>query len=416
MSDTYQLKKIILIDSFWAGKTVLLDLDGHINLSGTNGAGKTTFLRLIQLFWGERPSNIVGGTGSKKGFIEYYLPRNSSYLIYEYQRPLKQICHVMIQSDGRGAKYRFIDAPYNQEYYIAENSIPRDSASVTQLYRKEAEPSKLMGVDDYCNIIQCQSVSSGKKWLRPLQSRFAMASAPITHIEKVISSVIKKIGDFDTIKQMLIDISRDKLSQNLLDREQDKAPFQLNKNDIDAWLADLNAVHELEDKREDFDILLQTISTLKDTLNELSHLHGLALREHKSRQAELTAMSQSLTELKQQRVQLENDYEQQLEPKQAQLRECNKLIDDLDFKVQNLEKQKLDYEQQDAEGFAIKASLLTQYQQQQKDIKEEIDALENESKQINLLYEKQLSNIAILIKYNNSILNQANKDLTALNN
>lgn len=45
---------------------MLLDLDGHINLSGTNGAGKTTFLRLIQLFWGERPSNIVGGSGSKK--------------------------------------------------------------------------------------------------------------------------------------------------------------------------------------------------------------------------------------------------------------------------------------------------------------------------------------------------------------
>jgi ABC-type phosphate/phosphonate transport system ATPase subunit len=85
MSETYQLKKIILIDSFWAGKTVLLDLDGHINLSGTDGAGKATFLRLIQLFWGERPSNIVGGSGSKKGFIEYYLPRNSSYLIVTIQ-------------------------------------------------------------------------------------------------------------------------------------------------------------------------------------------------------------------------------------------------------------------------------------------------------------------------------------------
>lgn len=52
----------------------------------------------------------------------------------------------MIQSDGRGAKYKFIDAPYNPEFYIDENSIPRDSASVTQLYRNEAEPSKLMGL------------------------------------------------------------------------------------------------------------------------------------------------------------------------------------------------------------------------------------------------------------------------------
>ena len=171
-----------------------------------------------------------------------------------------------------------------------------------------------------------------------------------------------------------------------------KAPFP-GFSAIDAWLADLNAVRELEDKREDFDALLQTISILKDTLNELSHLHALVLTEHKSKQTELTTISQSLTELKQQRDQLEKDYEQQLDPKHAELREVNKHIDDLDFKVQNLEKQKLDYEQQDAESFAIKASLLIKYQQQQKDIKEEIDALESESKQINLLYEKQLSDL-----------------------
>jgi hypothetical protein len=46
-----------------------------------------------------------------------------------------------------------------------------------------------------------------------------MAAAPMTHIEKVIGSVIEKIGDFDTIKQMLIDISRDKLSHRLLDHD-----------------------------------------------------------------------------------------------------------------------------------------------------------------------------------------------------
>jgi len=163
MPDIYQLKKIILIDSFWTGKTVLLNLDGHINLSGTNGAGKTTFLRLIQLFWGERPSNIVSSTGSKKGFLEYYLPRNSSYLIYEYQRPKQQTCHVMIQSDGRAAKYKFIDAPFNKEFYIDENNLPRDSSSVDRLYRATVETSNLMSVDDYCSVIQCHKRIAAKK-------------------------------------------------------------------------------------------------------------------------------------------------------------------------------------------------------------------------------------------------------------
>ncbi|MDP3904218.1 MAG: ATP-binding protein, partial [Methylococcaceae bacterium] len=364
MSDHFQLKKIILIDSFWAGKTVLLNLDGHTNLSGTNGAGKTTFLRLMQLFWGERPSNIVGGTGSKKGFLDYYLPRSNSYLIYEYQRPHQQVCHVMVQSDGRGARYKFIDAPYNKEFYIDESDFPRDSGSIDRLYRSTAETSKLMGVDDYCSVIQCHQVGSGKKELRPLQRRFAMAATPITHIEKVIGSVIEKIGDFDIIKQMLIDISRDKLSHNLLDQEQEKNPFQLNKQHIDAWLADLNAARELEANREDFDELLQTIAALKDTLHELSHIHYLALLNHQKTQSEITAIAQRIDHLKSQREQLQQTHEQQLAPKIDQLSELKVQIKQLDFEIQSLEEQKLDYEQQDAESFAIKGALLEQYQQQ----------------------------------------------------
>ncbi len=393
MSDTYQLKKIILIDSFWAGKTVLLDLDGHTNLSGTNGAGKTTFLRLMQLFWGERPSNIVGSTGSKKGFLEYYLPRNSSYLIYEYQRPNQQTCHVMIQSDGRSAKYKFIDAPYQEDIYIDENNIPRDSSAIDRHYRAEAETSKLLAVDDYCSIIQCHHVNSAKKWIRPLQRRFAMAHTPITHIEKVIGSVIEKIGDFDSIKQMLIDISREKLSHNLLEHEQDKAPFQLNKQHIDAWLADLNAAREIEAKRDDFDGLLKIVASLKDTLNQLSHIHALALSQHKTTQTELSTCEQSITELTTQRKQLEKDYEQQLEPKHAESRELKKQVADLDYQIQALEEQKQDYEKQDAESFAIKGSLLDQHIQQQGSIRDEIEALESKSTQIKSLYEKQLTDL-----------------------
>jgi hypothetical protein len=393
MSDNYQLKKIILIDSFWAGKTVLLDLDGHINLSGTNGAGKTTFLRLIQLFWGERPSNIISSTSNKKGFLDYYLPRDSSFLVYEYQRPNQQVCHVMVQSDGRAGKYKFIDAVFEKSYYVNEHNIPRKSADIDRLYRSSVETSRQMSVDDYCSVIQFHQVNSSKKWIRPLQSRFAMAASPITHIEKVISSVIEKIGDFDTIKQMLIDISRDKLSHKLLDNEEDKIPFQLNKQHIDAWLADLNASRELEAKQDDFDHLLVTASALKETLAELSHIHYFTRQHHSTTQKELKETLKLLDSLKQKRTQLKEQHEQQLEPKEDELRALNLKIKDCEFEIDSLEKQKLDYEAHDAESFAFKGSLLDQAIQDQKTIKAEIEALENESKEITQLYESQLTEL-----------------------
>jgi len=394
MSDSFRLHKIILIDSFWPGKSVLLKLDGHTNLSGTNGAGKTTFLRLMQLFWGERPSNIVGGSGSKKGFLDYYLPRGSSCLVYEYQRPHGQVCHVMVQSDGRGAKYKFIDAPYRQDFYIGENGLPRDSHSIERHYKTlNAEASRFIAVDDYCSIIQCHQVSSGKRWLRPLQQRFAMGFAPMTHIEKVIGSVIEKIGDFDVIKQMLIDISRNKLSQTFLQNEDEQQPFQLNKQHIDAWLSDLTAAREIEAKRGDFDELLQTIGEYKETLKTLSHIHALALDSHKAGLKEKDALEQSLRELNEQRDRLQQEHDSQLDPKTDELIECNERRKELNYQIDALETQKLDYERQDAESFAFKASLLEQHVERQVKIKGEIEALESKTQEIKAYYEKQLDEL-----------------------
>jgi hypothetical protein len=366
MSTTYQLKSIVLIDSFWAGQTVLLNVDGHTSLSGTNGAGKTTFLRLMQLFWGERPSNIVGSTGSKKSFIDHYLPRASSYLIYEYQRPFGQVCHVMVQSDGRTARYKFIDAPYERDCYIDENNLPRDSAAVERQYRlnKPVETSRIMGVDDYCSVIQHHH-NSGKKWIGALQRRFSMASSPVTHMEKVIGAVIEKIGDFEVIKQMLVDISRDRLSQNLLDQEQRRNPFQLSKSHIDGWLADINAARALEARRDYFDELLQAAEKLKDTNSELSHIHFLACSSHKTAQTELEKGIELINEAKSKLQQLGLDFVRQQEPKKEALRQLNEQIKDLDFQINALEDKKQQYEQQDAETFAIKGALLGQYIEQQ---------------------------------------------------
>ncbi len=393
MPNCYQLKKIILIDSFWPGKSVLLKLDGHINLSGTNGAGKTTFLRLMQLFWGERPSNIVGGSGSKKGFLDYYLPRASSYLVYEYQRPHEQTCHVMVQSDGRAAKYKFIDAPYRQDYYINENGYPRDSQSIERFYRGTAEVSKFVAVDDYCSIIQCHLLSGGKKDLRLLQNRYAMAASPISHIEKVIGSVIEKIGDFDVIKQMLIDISRGKLSQVFLQNEDEQQPFRLNKQHIDAWLADLNAAREIEAKRADFDRLLQTVAELKQTLKWLSHLHFLVQGQYKHCQQEAEALGNSLKELSRQRDQLQQAHKQQLEPKEDELIEANSRLRDLSRQIEMLEAKKQDFEEQGAESFGLKAAKAEQYAKERQDIQAELEALEHKAQEIKRFYEKQASEL-----------------------
>ncbi len=167
----------------------------------------------------------------------------------------------------------------------------------------------------------------------------------------------------------------------------------VNKQYIDTWLADLNASKELEAKQDEFDRLLLTIAAFKETLSELSHIHYFARQHHQLTQLELEKISKTLAALKVQQKQLKETHEQQLDPKEDELCTLNNAIKDCEFAIQALEDQKTEYEQQDAESFAVKGSLLDQILQQQKANQLEIDALESKSKEIKQFYENQLSEL-----------------------
>lgn len=49
-----QLTKIVLVDSLCDGLIAELRMDGNTSLNGTNAIGKTSFLKLIPIFFGHR--------------------------------------------------------------------------------------------------------------------------------------------------------------------------------------------------------------------------------------------------------------------------------------------------------------------------------------------------------------------------
>ena len=87
----HQLRRIIAIniknpsDSNPSGRISELDPRGGVLAVGDNGVGKTTFLRLIPLFYGATPSQVLKGSG-KASMIRHTLPDPSSAVAYEYER------------------------------------------------------------------------------------------------------------------------------------------------------------------------------------------------------------------------------------------------------------------------------------------------------------------------------------------
>ena len=87
----HQLRRIIAINILNpitgspSGRISELDPRGGVLTVGANGVGKTSFLRLIPLFYGATPSQVLKGTG-RTSMIKHTLPDPSSAVAYEYER------------------------------------------------------------------------------------------------------------------------------------------------------------------------------------------------------------------------------------------------------------------------------------------------------------------------------------------
>ena len=288
--NAYKLLRIILIDSFWKKQVNELDLTGHTQLEGTNGAGKTSLMRLLPLFYGMRPSDIVSKVDQAKNFADYYLPRDTSLLVYEYQRPYGQTCMVLASSDGRAVHYKLIDSSYDSALFIKDkkrlpiNEIERSYRSVG------AFCSSFLAVDKYRQVIQ--NLRSGRKIkdIRQLQGRFAFGDAAIPHIDKVVNGTIEKNLDFDAVKRMLVEIASDHLARNNMD---EKEQISLNKEEISDWLADIQASRAIQKVANKITLWQTDFGSIDGLLIKLQHLHFEIIHHQQKLQVKQTTYNEN---------------------------------------------------------------------------------------------------------------------------
>lgn len=68
-----KLLRVILIDSLCRGEIVEVKADENTCLTGTNGIGKSTFLKLIPLFYGAPAGRMVRKGTNTTSFADHYV-------------------------------------------------------------------------------------------------------------------------------------------------------------------------------------------------------------------------------------------------------------------------------------------------------------------------------------------------------
>jgi len=421
----YSLLRIIIIDSFWQGQVNELDLTGHTQLEGTNGAGKTSLMRLLPLFYGMRPSDIVSKVDQAKNFADFYLPRESSILVYEYARPFGQKCQVLATSDGRGVHFKFIDAAYDSQNFIASTAgskaKPFTINEIEKNYRnKGKESSKFLGIDKYRQVIQ--NLRSGRKHkeIRLLQNRFSFSEQACPHIDKVINGTIEKNLDFEAVKRMLVAIASDHLAR---DTNDEKEQLSLNKTDITHWLADIQASRAIKKVADKISVWQNDFSAFASLVNKLQHLHAEVI----AHQTRLEVKQQERDQLKKSSIGTRNKLENELANLTEQFQKekfdlIAKIEADLS-KINLLDEDKLNFDDDDASSYQIKAEQAPQIQAELNEVIAVIDAFEGNINKIGQKFDKLIQQMEVeKLKGINSnkeksglIASQANEQLSHIN-
>lgn len=227
--------RAVLIDSINRGSNIEIMLDSNTALTGTNGIGKTSFLKLLAIFYGARPGQIVKADGNNNlSFGQWYLPHESSYLIFEYENYENQRCCAVLHHSSGSYSYRLIEGAWEQGlvYQDVEAGILIKPGNLLHhCLRLSRSCSPEMTQTSYRLIMQYNTGSSDmaevtdkgqRNQIETLRKRFSLAPRR------------KEVAGIDTITLTLIDSGNSfeglcKIIADILQQENDDPAGALSK-------------------------------------------------------------------------------------------------------------------------------------------------------------------------------------------
>jgi len=100
----YRLRRLLVVNiglpnGHTTARIAELDPRGGAALTGRNGVGKTTLLRLVPLFYGLSPSRIIVRGDGQEDLVRFVLPTQSSAIAFEYEREDESALRLAVATD-----------------------------------------------------------------------------------------------------------------------------------------------------------------------------------------------------------------------------------------------------------------------------------------------------------------------------
>ena len=349
----YGLRKIIQIDGFIPGKRTVVELDGHSIINGTNGAGKSSTLKLLSFFYGSDPSQLYSSASVQKSFVQFYLPRHTSHLIFEYERE-SGLCCVAVYRHKNGAKhaYRFLEGEFSEQRFSHKDAsgqalycIGHELKNHWQLLGLTCS-KQIEVVTDYRAIIQNDisliNRNSDSRELRHLAASYCLGNRTtrMRYIERICAAINSRRGNMERMKDMLADIMA---KEDLIFP---RSP--IHQDDV-GLIKEISSLREFEKEIPNMKSVLQQHYERLDVEAQLASRGGQFKRAERDISNDIEKTDIELKNIEGRLDQLISEWEYLSERLNKNTREAKNEVESCENKIERLDEQYDEYEQQDME-------------------------------------------------------------------
>lgn len=277
----HQLRRIIAINirnpsgGNPSGRISELDPRGGVLAVGDNGVGKTTFLRLIPLFYGAKPSEILRGSG-KSSMIRHTLPDPTSAVAYEYEREsdaqLRTV--VMYAKEGEDVPdFRIVSAGFDETFFYDENQMfVTRSEFANRLRLRNIDVSPVLQLNEYRSVILNERMSSkNAKQMMLLARDHSLGPRPLRNLNQIAAAMANEKISFRELRNIVLErVAEDQATET---KRQNVRELKQRREDVTTWLESRGHMVDILKRKPDAGRMKERVTRIKGVHKELCALH-----------------------------------------------------------------------------------------------------------------------------------------------
>lgn len=360
-----------------------IELAGNTCFVGTNNYGKTSLQRAILFFYSAN-SRGLGISSSQKPFEEHYFRYENSYLVYEVATEEKPFFVIVYRHNK--LNFRFVDAPYNPDFFLNEN----DEALKIQDVLKKIEKygiyfsNQVDTFERYRNIIYGTETDKNLTRFHLLKGNEKYQNIPKSITNVFLSS--KSSIDSRFIKDFIANsLSTENSSIKLEQVERQLRQFNEKYTDIETFLKkETQQLIELIDKKFD------QVKMLKGSQLELAEKLGNSLKFAEEQNESIRVAAKDKEEELEKLINEFNTQKENIEEKQKDIREE---IGYYDRTIRDANKKLKEYQTQNIEEAVQKNNIREQLQVELNIARKEYETLTSNVSSIELKYSSLLEQL-----------------------